>query len=187
MARIIALFGPQQVGKSTAALSLVQRHDFVRVAFADPLYRMVAGLMELGVEDVRKLPKNEPIKALGGQTLRHALQTLGTEWGRDLMNYDIWVDTAVRKILELTEANHSVIVDDLRFYNEYEALEAIDCEFVRLQRPDMPAQVNRSHASEVAWHYFKSHADVTNPPDGAEDWAQKAGDAVLDALPTATG
>jgi hypothetical protein len=182
MALLVALFGPQQVGKSTAAISLVQNHGLVRVAFADPLYRMLAALLELSVEATRRLPKNEPMEALGGRTVRHMLQTLGTEWGRTLMADDLWVETARRKILEFTSSGTSVVVDDLRFANEYAMLGALGCRFVRLHRDGVPEQVNPTHGSEVAWHSFASHAEVVNPPDGAENWARKAGEAVLAAL-----
>ena len=182
MALIIALYGPQQVGKSTAALSLVDHHGFVSVAFADPLYRMIAALLNISMEEVRRLPKNEPMEALGGQTLRYTLQTLGTEWGREKISQNLWVDTARRSILSCVAAGHPVVVDDLRFDNEYDVLSEVGCLFVRLRRDGVPEQDNPEHASETAWANFHSNADVTNPPDGAENWSQRAGVAIISAL-----
>jgi hypothetical protein len=182
MATIIALYGPQQVGKSTAALSLVEHHEFTRIAFADPIYRMVAALLNISMEAVRRLPKNEPMEALGGQTLRYALQTLGTEWGREKISQDLWISTARRSILDHAVPGRPVVIDDLRFDNEYAMLAEIGCLFVRLRRDGVPEQDNPGHASETAWAHFQSHAEVTNPPDGAANWARKAGEAILDAL-----
>lgn len=182
MPTLIALYGPQQVGKSTAAGALVDHHGFTRVAFADPLYRMVAALMDISVEAVRRLPKNEPLVELNGRTLRYALQTLGTEWGRDLMGPDVWIEAAHRTVQNLLDIGRSVVIDDMRFDNEYEMLSRMGCLFVRLDREDVPEQVNTGHASETAWDHFVSHAHVTNPPDGAVQWARQAGSAILAAL-----
>jgi hypothetical protein len=179
---IVALFGPQQVGKTTAANSLVEHHGFVRVAFAEPIYRMVGALLNLSVEEVRKLPKDKRMAALGYRTLRYTLQTLGTEWGREFMGRNLWVDAARREIQGYTESGKSVVIDDLRFKGEYEMLRVFDCRFVRLHREGAPHQEWETHRSELDWYSFESHADITNPPDGAEHWGKLAGDAILAAL-----
>lgn len=181
---IVALFGPQQVGKTTAANSLVKNHGFVRVAFAGPIYRMAGALLNLSVEEVRKLPKDQPMVALGHRTLRYTLQTLGTEWGRELMGRNLWVDAAQREIQVYVESGKSVVIDDLRFNGEYEMLKAFDCRFVRLHRADAPEQEWTTHYSELDWPGFKSHAEIVNPPDGAAHWGKLAGDAILAALRT---
>lgn len=182
MAILIALYGPQLVGKTTAATSLVEHHKFARVAFADPIYRMLAALLDTTVEAVRRLPKNEPIPELGGQTLRHTMQKLGTEWGRDSIYPALWTDAALRRIAKHLYDGVSVVVDDLRFRNEYEALQTLGCKFVELTRDDLPEQVNGDHISEAAWKAFECHASVINPPDGAADWAKLVGDRILSAV-----
>lgn len=183
MSEIIALCGPQQVGKTTAANSLVEHFDFVRVAFADPLYDMVAALMRLPVHKVRELPKNEPMPSLAGRTLRHALQTLGTEWGRNDMSADIWVNAAIRKANSLTMRGVRVVMDDCRFLNEYDALRRAGARMVLLQRDELPEQINTSHGSEIEWPNFP-HFDavVKNPADGAPNWAETAGRTILTSL-----
>ena len=183
MPDIIALCGPQQVGKTTAAQSLVDQFLFARVAFADPLYDMVAALLRMPAHKVRQLPKNEPMEALEGRTLRFALQQLGTEWGRNTMGTGIWVNSAVRRAQFLNLREVGVVIDDCRFLNEYNALRAIGAKMVLLQRDDLPEQINTSHGSEVEWPNFP-HFDavVRNPADGASHWATTAGRTILKAL-----
>lgn len=183
MPDIIALCGPQQVGKTTAAQSLVDQFQFTRVAFADPLYDMVAALLRMPVHRVRQLPKNEPMDALEGRTLRHTLQTLGTEWGRNLVGSDIWANAGIRRAASLNRHNVRVVIDDCRFLNEYEALRAAGAKMVLLQRDELPEQINTSHGSEIEWPNFP-HFDavVKNPADGAPHWAKTASKAILETL-----
>lgn len=183
MPDIIALCGPQQVGKTTAAQSLVDRFNFTRVAFADPLYDMVAALLRLPIHKVRQLPKNEPMALLEGRTLRHTLQTLGTEWGRNSIGNGIWVNAAIRRAVSLTQHGHRVVIDDCRFLNEYEALRAAGAKMVLLQRDDLPEQINVAHGSEVEWPTFPHFdARLTNSQESAANWSATAGKTILKAL-----
>lgn len=55
---------------------------------------------------------------LAGRTPRYAMQTLGTEWGRDLIGADFWVGTAMKRA-----RGHKTVITDVRFPNEMEAVE----------------------------------------------------------------
>lgn len=48
-----------------------------------------------------------------GCTPRHIMQTLGTEWGRELIHPDVWVRAMGRRIF-----SQPVVVADVRFPNE---------------------------------------------------------------------
>ena len=50
-----------------------------------------------------------------GRTPRYAMQTLGTEWGRDLISPNIWVNIVKHDILKI---KGDVVIDDCRFPNE---------------------------------------------------------------------
>lgn len=182
MSMIIALTGPQQVGKSTTAESLVRHHNYARVAFADPLYLMLASLMGLSSDEVRRLEKNQPIEALNGRTLRHALQTLGTEWGRKLIDPEIWVCACTRRVKYLSSKGIPVVVDDCRFDNEMDALRVIGAKIVRLHRDNLPEQVGVEHHSECDWPYFDVDAVVRCDINDAVEWGKVAGDRVLSAV-----
>lgn len=182
MPNIIVLFGHQQVGKSTTARSLADVHDYRRVSFADPLYAMVGALLGITPEEARKLPKEEPIPGLDGKTLRFTLQTLGTEWGREMISSSLWLNTARRTINRLTRAGSDVVVDDCRFEDEYRMLLDLGAKFILLSRDDMPEQSNPEHASEQDWHHFKPDAAVLNQGYALDQWLELAGSRVLSAL-----
>lgn len=124
---LIALTGLAGSGKSTAAAQLAARGFHVH-KFAGPLKEMLRSLYrEAGVppDDIeRRIEgdlKEKPCELLGGQTPRHAMQTLGTEWGRGCISEDLWVRAwTARAAVELFNGRN-VVVDDCRFENEAQA------------------------------------------------------------------
>lgn len=116
---LIALTGPAGCGKTTAARYLIERHDFVRVRFADPLKRML-GALGLSSEQIDGAEKESPCDLLCGQTSRWAQQYLGTEWGRECIDEGLWVH---HWRLACDEAvGRNIVVDDCRFPNEVSAI-----------------------------------------------------------------
>lgn len=117
--RIIALNGPKQVGKSTVARAIVEvvgRSTIV--SFADPMRAM---LRELGVSLpnlVDQRYKEREIQGLG-KSARYLMQTLGTEWGRGMINENVWLWAMKRRIESLEREGVEVaVIDDCRFQNE---------------------------------------------------------------------
>lgn len=115
--RIIGLSGPAGSGKSTAAKYLVHRHGFTLVKFATPLKNMLRaiGLTEREIEgDLKDIPSDK----LCGRTPRYAMQTIGTEWGRNTIEDKFWTT------LWQAEARRyaRVVCDDCRFDNEAEVV-----------------------------------------------------------------
>lgn len=114
---IIGFAGRAGAGKTTAAQHLVQHHGFERVRFAGPLKAMMRAL-GCTEEEVDGARKEQPCDLLGGRTPRQAMQWLGTEWGRDMIAPDLWT-----RAWEYAAAGKSrVVVDDVRFPNEVEAI-----------------------------------------------------------------
>jgi hypothetical protein len=152
--RLIAFCGLAGSGKSTAADHLVKKHHFRRLRFASPIKRMVrcllneagCGLVE-SVEMVDGNLKEEPIASLGGKSPRYLMQTLGTEWGRDLVARDIWRQMLLAKVSRCLQAGQSVVVDDLRFENEAEALREFGFTVITVTRLCTPFTVEQ-HSSE---------------------------------------
>jgi hypothetical protein len=141
---IVAFTGLAGSGKSTAAAYLVERHGFQRVRFAGPLKAMMVAL-GCTHEQIDGSEKETPCDLLGGKTPRHAMQTLGTEWGRNLITPDLWIrawQNAVAKV----PAGVPVVVDDCRFPNEAEAVRFAGGVIVRIERPG--AGTASVHASE---------------------------------------
>ena len=112
---LIALTGYKGSGKSTAAQHLARTHGYRRLAFAQPLKDMLIA-MGLTQEQVYGNKKEIPASILGSRTPRHAMQTLGTEWGRDMIDKNLWVNAVERRLI----GDVPTVIDDLRFPNEAE-------------------------------------------------------------------
>lgn len=107
--RLIGIAGQARSGKDTlAGYLLFNLIGWTHSSFADPLKDM---LRVIGVDcsDDAKAVVDDAF----GVTPRHMMQTLGTEWGRHMINGDIWV-----KVFARLNAGKCVIVPDVRFENE---------------------------------------------------------------------
>lgn len=120
--KVIGFTGPARSGKDTAADFLATELDLQKVSFATPLKAM---LRTLGLTDSQlNGDLKEVVDPRFGCTPRHMMQTLGTEWGRDLISQDIWVqalhDELVQGDLLLESSIQGVVVADVRLPNEAE-------------------------------------------------------------------
>lgn len=122
MTTILGIAGKKRVGKDTFLNYLETSTDYSvsSYAFARPIYTMIEAL--LGIDLPRdfdgEVDKNAIISRYG-VTLRHMLQTLGTEWGREHINRDIWIIEAERWLNNAITWNPTYIVfTDVRFPNE---------------------------------------------------------------------
>lgn len=143
--RILALHGPQGSGKSIIANSVVvamsdKGAKARRMSFAEPMRWMLETFLSYqGAGKGADLShfttgggKERPTHYLGGRSPRHALRTLGTEWGREMLDTDLWVNATMRRIdhLQLDVA----VIDDLRFPNEWEAVDLRNGTIARICR-----------------------------------------------------
>jgi hypothetical protein len=142
---IIAFTGLAGTGKSTAAAHLADNRGFVRVRFAGPLKAMMA-VLGCTEREIDGDLKETPCELLGGKTPRYAMQTLGTEWGRDLIASDLWI-RAWNSALSQVPVGVPVVVDDCRFPNEAAAVTAAGGILVNVQRPG--AGTASVHSSEA--------------------------------------
>jgi energy-coupling factor transporter ATP-binding protein EcfA2 len=140
--RIVAFIGPIGSGKTTAAQCL-KPLGYHRISFADPLKQM---LMTLGLthEQVYGAEKETPSQLLCGITPRWAMQSLGTEWGRNHIHPDLWV----RAWQHRCQTHQLVTVDDMRFPNEYKTLRALNGIVIRINR-QIELATTPAHESEI--------------------------------------
>jgi hypothetical protein len=142
--KLVGFAGLIGCGKTTAAQFLIKELQFHRVRFAGPLKAMMAalGLSNMEIDDPNC--KEQPSALLCGKTPRWAMQSLGTEWGRNLIGDDIWINAWKRSC----EGYPHIVVDDVRFPNEARAIKEANGLLVRIVRPSMQYN-NSSHASEA--------------------------------------
>lgn len=148
---VIAFTGLIGAGKSEAARYLIERHGFKRGKFAAALKEMMRtylryrgvppDMIERMIEgDLKEVPS----PYLNGRTPRHAMQSLGTEWGRDCIHTDLWVDTE----MDAQRAAPALVFDDARFLNEAAAVRAAGGALVRIERTGAGSAVGAGHSSE---------------------------------------
>ena len=148
MPKLIAFCGLAGSGKSTAARHLITNHHFVKTPFAGPLKNMLA-VLGLNHEQLNGSLKEIPTPLLGGKTPRWAMQTLGTEWGRELIYENIWVDAWKYHVQRNFGDNYNIVVDDLRFPNEEATVRSLGGKIIKIIRDVPGVHVNSTkHESE---------------------------------------
>lgn len=135
---IIGFTGLAGSGKSECAHRLIAHHGFVRGKFAGALKEMMRALLRYRGADAATIErmvegdlKEVPSPLLNGRTSRHAMQTLGTEWGRDCICPELWVDTE----MDARAAATNLVFDDVRFPNEAAAIKRAGGLVVSIKRP----------------------------------------------------
>jgi len=111
---IIGLAGPAGVGKSYLAAKLKRITHGELFSFAGNI-RM--GLYMMGLS-INYEDKRAPV--YNGKSTRDLMRSLGTEWGREKVGQDIWVDLLMARIDHCD--SHSAVIDDVRFPNEAQAI-----------------------------------------------------------------
>ena len=151
---LIAFIGPKGSGKSEAAKALLDL-KFEIASFASPIRRM---LRALGVPPEHLHPqadKDVPIDVLCGKTFREAAQTLGTEWGRDMIGKDLWIRSAMASLLP----GKAYVFDDMRMVNEAVAVRARGGIIVRIIRP---GYVSGEHQTEREHEQIEADETIVN-------------------------
>lgn len=177
---LIGLYSPvMQSGKTTVAEFLDLQHDYVRISFATPLKEMVRTLLMCGgystaqADMMLKGELKETGLLWGGKSPRYLLQTLGTEWGRQLIDPDIWVQVCLDHANKL---GCPVVIDDVRFPNEFQAIKDEGGVMVKIIRP--LKHITIMHQSEGALNACEFDYTITN--DGTvEDLKKKVYDAIF--------
>jgi len=149
--KILGFCGKAGSGKDTAAGYIKQVYGFGTYAMAYPLKAMLQ--VGLGLDpDAYQTPeqKNAVIPWLG-RSYRDVAQTIGTEWGRDLVRSDLWLVIAQRN-LEALDAMGApgMCITDVRFENEAEMLRDLGGTLIHVYRqaPSALSATQQAHISE---------------------------------------
>lgn len=134
----IGLSGFAQSGKTTAANYLEAEYGYKRQHIADPLRDMLRSLLfDMGMSGadahryLEGAAKEEVIPCLG-VTSRHAQVSLGTEWGRNQINPDLWVNAWKHRAASVDAPMN----DSVRFPNEERVIRDMGGFTILIVRPD---------------------------------------------------
>ncbi len=175
---IIGITGRAGAGKDSIADILVRERGFVKVSLADEMKRTCANWFQWGNETLwgPSERRNAPHARLGGLTARHALQQLGTEFGRACYE-NLWIDIALRAARKLEQGGYhytqsggleyagevltgfpilsgrAVVIPDVRFENEAIAIEQAGGRVIVVTREDGARLEGAAaaHVSELGW------------------------------------
>jgi Deoxynucleotide monophosphate kinase len=156
---ILGLKGLKGSGKDTVAAYLIKQHSFERRAFADPLKKSVAALLDIPYHEIDKW-KNDPdrvvtvhsippslVTAEQQLTFREFLQRYGTESHRDIFGKNFWLDYTLP--VEGFYSGRKIVVTDCRFENEARRINRVGGFVVQVHRPGLKDK--DQHSSESLW------------------------------------
>ena len=141
-APLIGIAGRARSGKDTAANFVIAAIGGYRYSFADPIRAMLAPLGVDMNDPYWQARKEDVIPALGVSP-RRMMQTLGTEWGRNLINPDLWLVLAHQRLLH---NGPGMVISDVRFENEATWIRKYGGRIIHVIRPE--AKAVEAHASE---------------------------------------
>ena len=154
---ILGLSGWARNGKDTVADHLISKYGYERISFAAPMKEALYRLNpKITINNVVSTPIRIGVDIYGwddlkthGPEVRELLQRFGTEVGREMFGEDFWVNAAIDSI----EDGSKVIVSDVRYPNEADAIKKLGGEVWRVVRPGFGAA--NGHASEHALNNYK--------------------------------
>lgn len=151
--QLIGICGYKGAGKTTVVHSAI--FDPTRLCKPLPVYQMsfmqtvVEMLETMGIptEITRNKTRwNEPIAILNNKTMRHAVQTLGTEWARGFIGPYVWINITMQHARQTMRQGISVLIDGVRYPEEADAIRAQNGILIAFHRPDL--RVDIDHLSE---------------------------------------
>lgn len=176
--RYIGIAGPARSGKDTAAGWLIEQ-GFRQYSFAAPLKAGLKVMLGLDARHTDGDLKELPLESYGASP-RRMMQTLGTEWGRELINDRVWLIRAGEITEEWLRSPdvRGVVISDVRFENEAAWLREKGGLLVHLRRA--AAHSVEAHASEAGVAVEAGDPVVHNDGTIDELFVQLAGIMGLD-------
>jgi len=180
---LIGLTGPAFAGKDSVAKHLMQYWGFRVESLADPIREGLKAMF--GLNDRHFQPHNkETIIGWIGKSPRQLMQSLGTEWGRDLIGRDIWVrrlEIRTGNLLRLQKMQ--VVISDIRMVNEAAMIHHLGGQLWRIVRPGQRTTPHADHTTEQGQHRLVPDLTIVN--DGTlADLYQQVDEALANLITT---
>jgi hypothetical protein len=146
--RVIGLAGHIGSGKSAVAEMIP---DACHLQWADPLYRGLAAMLDVPEEALRNRTAKDGFIDVHGLRVvpRDMARTLGTEWGRDSVDPDIWVKLTMQRVQRIHTLTGRVVfaICGTRFPNEVAAIHDHGGEVWWVDRPGLEQGQHKSDRS----------------------------------------
>lgn len=155
--KLIGLGGKLRSGKDAFADYLVEHHGYVKMGMSDILHQSALAMnpiVHVGDRDIlRYADATEELGYVEAKEeypeYRAFLQRMGTEFGRNIIDEDLWVDLTRERILDHTLVGGAVVVTGIRFPNELKMIDDIGGRSIWINRPGLAtAESHATHASE---------------------------------------
>lgn len=168
--KLIGICGYKGAGKTTVTATAI--FDPRRSLKALPVYQMgfmqpVTMMLEaLGIPDdilANKARWNEPLDMLCDHSTRFAAQTLGTEWGRDTIGANLWVNVGIQQARAVMKQGINVVIDGVRYPNEFEAMRLLGANMIALHRPGLQPETRHQSERHITWLQTQCDHRLDNP------------------------
>lgn len=168
-----------QSGKSTMAQYLEEKYGYKRISIATPIKRAVSAIITaacdpMAMEELERR-KDEPLLKVCGMTPRDLMITIGSA-ARE-KEPDVWARICCAYIRYNLDCGRSVVVDDMRFPNEWEMFKQFNHIPVKIIKPTHgePNEMEGLLAGYTPDHVFKVE-------DGSHDKLYQLTDTLMERL-----
>ena len=160
---IIGITGHARHGKDSTADIICKHYGYKKYALADVMKDACRVIFPTWDDSHLYGVLKDVVDPLYGISPRHALQTLGTEWGQyELSKYDSFAEVTGRKLWVnalLSKINGNAVIADVRFPHEADAIREKGGLIIRVNRN---APVDLSHESEQGINEIRADFTVNN-------------------------
>lgn len=164
MGKLIGIVGYKGSGKTTLTAAAVNKLAFStqHIGFSDTMTNMflAMGIPRDIIND--KSRWNDPLEELCGHSLRYGYETLGTEWGREMVGDTIWTRATLKAADHQRHAGRHVIIDNVRFPSEFNEITKAGGYTIALIRPDLKPHLKHESEQHIAALQKRCAATVWN-------------------------
>lgn len=172
---MIGIAGRKGSGKDTAADMLVKDRSYHKMSFADPIKRVVKIAFRLEDGQLTGEAK-EWVDDRYGISPRQMMQRVGTDLFRVAFGEDFWIKSLLDRMR--SHPSNRVVVCDVRFRDELEALKGCGAKIIFLRRGHVEEEKDR-HISEQGVDDLAGLSDIVIENDGTLHDLQRHLDAFL--------
>jgi len=145
---IVGISGKRKSGKDTVCemiRDILYTWKVERIGFADELKREIGKACGVTVEYMES----------NKETFRKIYQWWGTDFKRNLIRQDYWIQCVLQQITKLDKSVQCVVIPDVRFLNEADMIDKVGGHLIR---------INRNRASPDSLDVHSSETELDNYP-----------------------